>query len=120
MTSTTHERAIDVSVLAWTGAIATVWLLAGFIRSDTTLHLGPLLLPLVPAVLGRDTEHPIRITLFGIGAGIATILILFATGNLSGPALEPFPDALTESLVFLVAGGAIGLILATSARKRSR
>jgi hypothetical protein len=120
MTSTTHEPAVDVPVLAWTGAIAAVWLFAGFIRSDTTLHLGPLLLPLVPAVLGRDTEHPVRITLFGIGAGTTTILILLATGNLNGPALEPFPNALIESVVFLVAGGAIGLILAASAGKRSR
>jgi hypothetical protein len=120
MTSTTHERAVDVSVLRWTGAIAAVWLVASFMRPDTTLHLGPLLLPLLPAVLGRDTEHPIRLALLGIGAGLATILVLLATGNLSGPALEPFPDALTESIVFLVAGGAIGLILAASAGERSR
>jgi len=120
MTSTTHERAVDVSVLAWTGSIAAVWLIAGLIRPDTTLHLGPLLLPLIPALLGRDTEHPIRITLFGIGAAIATIFVLLATGNLDGPALEPFSSALTESVALLVVGGAIGLIVAASAGKRSR
>jgi hypothetical protein len=120
MTTTTHERVPDLSVLVWTGGIAAVWIITAFLRSDTTLHLGPLFLPLVPAILGRDTEHPIRLTLLGIGAGIAAIIMLFVTGNLDGPALEFFPDALTESIVLLAAGGATGLVVAASARQRTR
>ena len=94
-------------------------MIAAFLRSDTTLHLGPLLLPLVPAILGRDAEHPIRLTMIGIGAGAAAIVVLFISGNLDGPALEPFPSALTESLVLLGAGSVIGLIIAALSGRRS-
>ncbi len=120
MTTATHTRVLDRSVVAWTGGIAAVWLLAAFLRSDTTLHLGPLLLPLVPAILGRDADHAVRLTLVGIGIGAAVIVLLSVTGNLNGPALEPFTEALTESVVLLAVGGAISLIISTSAGRRSR
>jgi hypothetical protein len=120
MTTTTHERVPASSVLAWTAGIAAVWLIAAFLRSGTTLHLGPLLLPLVPAVLGRDTQYPIHLTIAGIAAGIVSIIVLFATGNLSGPALEPFPNAVTESIVLLGVGSIVGLIVAASVGRRTR
>ena len=118
MSTTTHERVPDATILAWTGGIALVWLAAAFLRSGTTLHLGPLLLPLIPAILGRDTEHPIRLTLIGIGAGVVAIIVLFTTGNLNGPSLSAFPDALTESVVFLAIGGVAGLVISASGRRR--
>ena len=120
MSTTTHERVPDRSILAWTGGITAVWLIAAFLRSGTTLHLGPLLLPLIPAILGRDTEHPIRLTLIGIIAATLAIVVLFVTGNLDGPSLSAFPDALTESIVFLAMGSVIGLIISASAQRRSR
>jgi hypothetical protein len=119
MTTTTHQRVPSTPVLAWTAGIAAVWLTAAFLRADTTLHLGPLLLPLVPAILGRDAEHPIRLTMIGVGAGAATIVVLFASGNLDGPALEPFNRALTESLVLLGVGSVVGLIIAALSGRRS-
>ena len=119
MTTTTHQRVPATSVLVWTAGIAAVWLIAAFLRSDTTLHLGPLLLPLVPAILGRDTQHPIRLTMIGIGAGVAAIVVLFASGNLDGPAIEPFSSALTESVVLLGVGSVIGLIIAALSGRRS-
>jgi hypothetical protein len=119
MSTTTHERVPDATILAWTGGIALVWLGAAFLRSGTTLHLGPLLLPLIPAILGRDTEHPICLTLIGIGAGVVAIIVLFTTGNLNGPSLSAFPDALTESVVFLAIGGVAGLVISASGRRRS-
>jgi hypothetical protein len=119
MSTTTHERVLDGSVLAWTGAIAAIWLIAAFLRPGTTLHLGPLLLPLIPAILGRDTEHPMRLTLIGIAAAILAIVILSATGNLSGPSLGAFPDALTESIAFLAIGSVIGLIISSTSRGRT-
>ncbi|MCL1601424.1 MAG: hypothetical protein M3112_07805 [Actinomycetia bacterium] len=120
MSTTTHERVPDGSILAWTGGIAAAWLIAAFLRSGTTLHLGPLLLPLIPAILGRNTEHPIRLTLIGIVTAIGAIVVLFLTGNLSGPSLGAFPDALTESIAFLAIGSVVGLIIAASGRRRSR
>jgi hypothetical protein len=120
MTTTTHERVPDATILAWTGGIALVWLIAAFLRPGTTLHLGPLLLPLIPAILGRDTQHPIRLTLIGISAGVAAIIVLLVTGNLDGPSLSAFPDALTESVALLAVGGAIGLVIAASAGQHSR
>jgi len=120
MSTTTHERVPDASVLAWTGGIAAVWLIAAFLRSGTTLHLGPLLLPLIPAILGRDTEHPIRLTLIGIFTAIVAIVVLLVTGNLNGPSLGAFPDALTESIAFLAIGSVIGLIISASGRGRSQ
>jgi hypothetical protein len=95
-------------------------MIAAFLRPGTTLHLGPLLLPLIPAILGRDAQHPIRLTLIGIGAGIAAIVLLYAAGNLDGPSLSAFPDALTESIALLAVGGTIGLVIAASGRQRSR
>lgn len=119
MTTASHIHVPDRSILAWTGGIVAIWLIAAVLRPDTTLHLGPLLVPLVPAVLGRDAEHPLRLTLLGIGGGIVTILILLATGNLNGPALNPFPNALTESIVLLGVGGGIGIVVTASAGQRS-
>jgi len=109
MTATTHQRVPDISILTWTVGIASVWLIAAVIRTDTTMHLGPLLLPLVPAVLGRDTDHPLMLTLVGVATGAAVITILYLTGNLNGPALSPFSGALTESVALLTAGGIAGL-----------
>lgn len=119
MSTTTHERVPDATILAWTGGIALVWLIAAFLRTGTTLHLGPLLLPLIPAILGRDTQHPIRLTFIGIGAGIGTTIVLLVTGNLNGPSLSLFPDALTESLALLAIGGVVGLAISASGRQRS-
>lgn len=97
-----------------------MWLVAALLRPDTTLHLGPLLLPLVPAILGTSTARPVRLTLIGIGTGAAMIALLSITGNLNGPALEPFTDALTESIALLATGGAVGLIVSALAGRRAR
>jgi hypothetical protein len=45
--------------------------------------------------------------------------VLFTTGNLNGPSLSVFPDALTESVVFLAIGGVAGLVISASGRRRS-
>jgi hypothetical protein len=118
VTATAHQRAPDFSVLAWTIGIALVWLITAFVRSDTTMHLGPLLLPMVPAALGRDTDHPLHLTLVGVAAGAAVITVLYLTGNLSGPALSPFSDALTESIALLAVGGVAGLGATALMRRR--
>ncbi len=98
--------------MIWTAAIGGVWLIVAFVRPDTTLHLGPLLVPLIPAILSRGTDHAIRSTVAGIVMAGIVLVILTASGNLSGPALGPFPDALAESLVFLAMGSVGALVYA--------
>lgn len=114
MTSTTHERISETAVGVWTVGIALVWIATAFLRPDTTMHLGPLLLALVPAFLGRDSDHPQRGVLVGTGIGAMVITILSITGNLDGPSLSGFPDALTESIVLLAIGGTGGLVYVAS------
>lgn len=117
-TATTHERASDISILAWTGAIASIWLMTAVFRPDTTLHLGPILVPLVPALLGREAERPVRLVLIGTLLGAGVLVMLMITGNLNGPALNPFPDAIAESVILLGVGGLTGLILVRSTIRR--
>jgi hypothetical protein len=50
----------------------------------------------------------------GIGAGVIALLSL--TGNLSGPAFDPFDSVLAESVVALAASGIIALGFARFAR----
>ncbi|MEN8238390.1 MAG: hypothetical protein ABFR53_04210 [Actinomycetota bacterium] len=100
------------SVLGWTAVIAAVWIGAAALRSETTLHLGPLIVPLLPAFLLRGQESAYAGVLGGtvIGAGVLVILVL--SGNLDGPALEPFTSVIAESIVFLAAASAAGLAVA--------
>lgn len=116
-TRTAHNRVTIASVGVWTAGIALVWIVAAFLRSDTTLHLGPLLIPLIPAFLGRDSDHPRRAVLLGIVIGALVVTTLALTGNLDGPALSPFPNALTESIALLAVGSAVGMVYAASARR---
>ena len=118
MTADAHQRATNVSVVTWTIGIAALWLVTAFVRGDTTVHLGPVLLPIVPAMLGRGTNHPQRLTLLGLATGSAVITILYLTGRLSGPAVPPFSDALTESITLLAVGGIAGLGITTLVRGR--
>lgn len=86
------------------------------LRPDTTLHLGPLLVPLIPAVVMEPSTQARRATVIAGGIGLGAITILAMTSNLSGPALGPFTNALAESLVFLMIG--IGAGLVTTAVRR--
>jgi hypothetical protein len=118
MTTTTHQRVPDTSILTWTLGIAFVWLIAAFVRTDTTMHLGPLLLPLVPAILGRYADHELGLTVVGVATGAVVITLLHLTGNLSGPALSPFSSALAESISLLAVGGVAGFAMTALFRRR--
>jgi hypothetical protein len=118
MTTTTHQRVPDASVLTWTLGIAFVWLIAAFVRTDTTMHLGPLLLPMVPAILGRYADHALGFTVVGVATGAVVVTLLHLTGNLSGPALSPFSSAFTESISLLAVGGVAGLAITALLRRR--
>lgn len=109
MTTITRTTTPLRSVLGWTGAIALVWILAAAIRPETTLHLGPILLPLMPALLLRGRDKAYVGVLGGTAIGTGVLALLFLGGNLDGPSLEPFTSAIAESITFLAAGTALGI-----------
>jgi len=96
--------------MLWVAGVATLWLIVALAWSGTTLHLGPLLVPLIPLVVARKESFAMRMTGAAAVVGLAVIAILWTTGNLDGPALSPFPSALAESLAFLAAGSTIGFV----------
>jgi hypothetical protein len=95
--------------MGWTVAIAVVWIVASALRPETTLHLGPILLPLMPAFLLRNDDNAYLGVLGGTAIGVGILAILQASGNLDGPALEPFTSVLVESFVLLAGASAAGL-----------
>ena len=97
--------------MGWTAAIAVVWIVASALRPETTLHLGPILLPLMPAFLLRNDDNAYLGVLGGTAIGVGILAILQASGNLDGPALEPFTSVLAESFVLLA--GALAAALGT-------
>jgi hypothetical protein len=95
--------------------LAAVWILAALLRSDTTFHLGPVILPIIPLLIAPK-ESRVKAVGVAIGAGAVVISVLFLTGNLSGPAFEPFPSALAESVLALVGTGILALGFARMTR----
>ncbi|NHZ70502.1 MAG: hypothetical protein GWP18_02545 [Proteobacteria bacterium] len=112
MTSTQTRPAQLRSAVIWTAGIAAVWIVAALLRPETTLHLGPLFLPLVPAILLRGDPDALRGVVSGVGLGAVTITVLSLSGNLDGPPLEPFPSALAESIIVLAGAAIIALVVA--------
>ncbi|MCL1594741.1 MAG: hypothetical protein M3132_10365 [Actinomycetia bacterium] len=100
------------SAVIWTAGIAIVWIIAALLRPETTLHLGPLFLPLVPAILLRGDPGALKGVVAGVALGAVTITLLSLTGNLDGPPLEPFASALSESLIVLAVSAMIALVVA--------
>ena len=94
--------------MGWTAAIAVVWMIAAVLRPETTLHLGPILLPLMPAFLLRGQDHAFAGVVGGTAIGAGVLAILLLSGNLDGPALEPFTNVITESVVFLAVASTAG------------
>jgi hypothetical protein len=109
MTTTTAPPNPLRSVMGWTAAIAVVWIAAAALRPETTLHLGPILLPLMPAFLLRNDGNGYLGILGGTAIGVAVLVGLQISGNLDGSALEPFTSVLAESLVLLAAAAAFGV-----------
>jgi hypothetical protein len=95
--------------------LAGVWILAAVLRSETTFHLGPVILPIIP-LLNTPKENRMKAVSVAVGVGAAVIAILSVTGNLSGPAFEPFPSALAESVFMLVGTGILALGFARMTR----
>jgi hypothetical protein len=95
--------------------LAGVWLVAALFRTETTFHLGPVILPLIPLLIAPKGSRTKAVGVaLGVGAGVITFLSL--TGNLSGPAFEPFSSAVAESVLTLIGSGVLALGLARLTR----
>jgi len=120
--TTTPSRSPSIQLLsavALSAGVAAVWILAAVLRPETTLHLGPVFLPLIPAILLKGTQSALGGVLAGVGIGAATITFLMMSGNLEGPAIEPFQSTLTESFVVLAVSGIAALVFARVTQERS-
>lgn len=90
------------------GGLAAVWVIAAMLRPDTTFHLGPIILPLIPLIVAPKAARMTGVVVaIAVGAGVTAVLSI--TGNLSGPSLEPSPSALAESMLTLVGSGVLAL-----------
>ena len=114
MPTATLPRVLVRSV-SWGVGLATLWLAVAVLRDETTFHLAPLLVAGTPPVMYSfdDQAGASRSTVAlasGVGFGLALMVTLALVGLdvLSGPALSGFPNAAIESLVFALAGAAIG------------
>lgn len=92
--------------------IAIVWVVYATVRPDTTLHLGPLLLPLLPLVTENAGTNRVPFVVTGAVVAGAVLVLLSATGGLSGPAIEPFTTATAESAASLLVATLTGLGIA--------
>ena len=107
------RRAVSYGVF-----LAAIWVVAAALRPTTTFHLVPLLIAAaLPVALGFDNREvsPRAISsLAGLGGtlalGVTGLLVLF--DRLRGPSLLPSGGAITESVVFAVAGTLSGLVIA--------
>ena len=73
----------------------------------------------MPAFLLRNDGNGYLGVLGGTAIGVAVLVGLQISGNLDGPALEPFTSVLAESLVFLAAAAAFGVgVVRMSERSR--
>lgn len=116
--ATAHSPATSLrSVLGWTAGVAVVWILAALLRPETTLHLGPVFVPLLPVFLLWRRDDAVQGVFGGVAIGALTIAILLLTGNLDGPPLEPFGDPLTESVVVLAGTAIVAVVLARIGRR---
>lgn len=98
--------------------LAFVWIAAAALRSETTFHLGPVLLPVAQLVVADHASDLRPLVLFGVVTGAGVIGLLAAVGLLDGPALGRFTSAAAESVVVLLVAGAVGLLLAFVADRR--
>jgi len=108
MTTRTIGASTERQTYLVIAGIAAVWIVAALLRPEPTFHLGPIILPLIPLFVAPKSARMKAVGVaIGIGAGVVVILSL--TGNLSGPAFEPFPSALAESVLTLVGAGLLAL-----------
>lgn len=104
------RRAVAISL-----GLALLWVVLALIRSGTTFHLAPALVAAVfPVAITADANERVSTrqlavaTLAGLAIALVATLILTLAGEMTGPSLLPFGGAVSESVVFAVAGAITG------------
>ena len=112
------RRAASISL-----GLAVLWIVVALLRSGTTFHLAPILvagaLPVVVAFDAQDqisAQHLVLPTVIGLVGALVTTLILTVADEMSGPSLLPSGGAVTEAVVFSVAGALGGFLTGTLRR----
>lgn len=89
-----------------------IWVAAALLVEGTTFHLAPVIVAAAPAVRFPEWRLPGAVVGTTIAAAVALLLSL--AGRLAGPSLLPIGGALLESVLGAVAGGLIGLVVASA------
>lgn len=97
--------------------LRAVWVVAAALRPETTMHLGPVLLPLAPLMVTDRSTNGVIPVLFGVFIGFVVLGALGVLGMLEGPAFTPFDSAVAESVFALFAAGTAGVLFARLARR---
>ncbi len=98
--------------------LGLLWIFLAFNSPNTTFHLGPPLVAAAVAVSYRSAGSGPLSNPVAAGAAVSGFTnALIATGilafndRLEGGSLLPFGDAIVESLIFAVAGAAVGFVI---------
>lgn len=104
--------------------IGALWAILAANNPTTTYHLAPLLVAGAGPILSTlDGEVEISAQLLasaaavGLVTALATAIAIAALGWSQGPSLLPFGGAVTEAVVFAVAGAVGGLAVAFGLRR---
>lgn len=115
---TTTERPGLLRATAGGVGFAALWLAVAALRPDSTFHLAPFLVAVVPPLviafdesLGATARSVTIAATIGVGLALLATTILAVVGRIDGAALEPFGNAVPESVAAAIAGGAAGWII---------
>lgn len=111
--------------VGWSIGLGILWLVVVLVRDETTLHLAPLIVAGAPPVLNAfdgstttDGRSAVLAAAAGFGIAMAGALVLILTGNLDGPAIEPFGSVLAETIILAIVGAAAGLLIGIARNRR--
>lgn len=121
---TTLNRTFERRAAVYAVGLSAIWVVAAGLSPTTTYHLAPLLvagiLPLVYGFENAEANTRRLVTAAAAGGAVALIVTGFLALSdwLRGPSLLPFGGAVAESVVFALAGTAVGAVVGVARRGR--
>lgn len=117
MTTYSNQPTLRGALFASLG-LAAVWAIAAINRPTATYHLAPILIAGLAPFMWRDNPRSAAAAaLAGTSIAMGLSFALAGLNLLRGPSLLPSGGALLELLVFAVAGGTGGWLVAAMAAK---